>query len=111
MHNPPELAAFLTILLPIVNILISLPLVMRIVPQNRLYGFRTRRTLSDERVWYEANYIGGKYLIIASVLALIARAVIFEFLDTAIAPFVSMGVLLVLITLSLIASMAQLRSI
>ncbi|HEX6881653.1 MAG TPA: SdpI family protein [Terriglobales bacterium] len=111
MKNPPELAAFMTILLPIVNILISIPLVMRIVPQNRLYGFRTRRTLSDERVWYEANYMGGKNLIIASVLALVARAVIFEVLDTAVAPFVSMGVLLVLITLALILSMAQLRNV
>ena len=52
----------------IVTALIALPLALRKVPRNRLYGVRTRRTLADDRVWYATNAYGGRCLIIASVI-------------------------------------------
>ena len=55
----------------IVTALIALPLALRKVPRNRLYGVRTRRTLADDRVWYETNAYGGRCLIIASAVTIV----------------------------------------
>ncbi len=55
-------------LIPSILILIvSIPLVTGWIPRNRFYGVRTRKTLSDERIWYAVNRFGG-WLFIASGL-------------------------------------------
>src|SRR5215468_10434570 len=54
-----------------VTALIALPLALRQIPRNRLYGVRTRRTLADDRVWYETNAYGGRCLIVASVVTIV----------------------------------------
>ena len=51
----------------ILIVIISIPLVMGWIPRNRFYGVRTRKTLSDERLWYAVNRFGG-WLFIASGL-------------------------------------------
>jgi hypothetical protein len=44
--------------------LLSIPLIFRKVPRNPLYGYRTRATLSNDTIWYEANaYFGLRFLI------------------------------------------------
>ena len=55
----------------IVTALIALPLALRKFPRNRLYGVRSRRTLADDRVWYETNAYGGRCLIVASSVTLV----------------------------------------
>jgi uncharacterized membrane protein len=58
-------------LIPAVLILLfSIPLVIGIVPRNRFYGIRTRKTLFDDAIWYRTNRFGGWALIIASILYL-----------------------------------------
>lgn len=47
---------------------VSIPLIRNRVPPNRFYGFRTRRTLSDPKIWYEVNHISGKDLFVAGVI-------------------------------------------
>ena len=49
------------------------------VPPNHLYGCRTRRTLSDPRIWYEANRTSGKDFLISGVLVLVASLVTLVF--------------------------------
>ena len=44
----------------------SIPLILRIVPPNRVYGFRTRRTLASRALWFRANRFAGCVLLIAS---------------------------------------------
>ena len=39
----------------IVLIALAGPLLLRRIPPNGLYGFRTPSTLRDERLWYEVN--------------------------------------------------------
>ncbi len=51
-------------------LLVSIPLVLGIVPRNRVYGIRTCKTLSDDAIWYPANRFGGWALIISSCLYL-----------------------------------------
>jgi uncharacterized membrane protein len=52
--------------------IVAIPLILRKVPPNGLYGFRTPKTLSSSEIWYEANRMSGIYLFWASVVAMFA---------------------------------------
>lgn len=51
---------------------ISIPLIMRKVPPNSFYGCRTRKTLSDPKIWYEANYISGIDFCIGGLIVFVS---------------------------------------
>ena len=53
----------------VVLALIALPLMLRKVPRNFVYGFRTPATLGDDRIWYEANAHFGRRLVLACVVS------------------------------------------
>jgi hypothetical protein len=53
----------------IVFVIISIPLILRKVPRNIVYGFRTRATLSDDFIWYEANAYFGKLFFVSSIVS------------------------------------------
>jgi uncharacterized membrane protein len=55
-----------------VFVLISIPLVLRKIGPNVVYGYRSRATLSDPALWYEANALFGRRLIAASVVSALA---------------------------------------
>ncbi len=58
-------------LIPSIIILcVSIPLVLGIVPRNRVYGIRTCKTLSADSIWYPANRFGGWALIISSSISI-----------------------------------------
>ena len=46
---------------------VSIPLMVGVVPPNRLYGFRTPRTLSDRVLWYRANHFAGWAFFVAAL--------------------------------------------
>jgi hypothetical protein len=48
---------------------LAIPLIARKVPRNRIYGFRTRTTLSAETLWLEVNAYFGRRLLVASVFS------------------------------------------
>ena len=50
-----------------VTALISIPLILRWVPPNSLYGFRTPRTLANRDLWFRVNHFAGWALLIASI--------------------------------------------
>jgi uncharacterized membrane protein len=55
-------------------LIVAVPLVLGVIPRNRLYGFRTKKTLSDDGVWYAVNRFAGIAIMLASVVyALAAR--------------------------------------
>jgi uncharacterized membrane protein len=58
--------------------LVSLPLVFRKVPRNGVYGYRTRKTLGSDFVWYEANAYFGLRFLIASALACVAAVYLYR---------------------------------
>jgi uncharacterized membrane protein len=47
----------------------SIPLMLRLIPPNAVYGVRTRRTMSDSATWFAVNAFGGKALVIAAAVA------------------------------------------
>ena len=51
-------------------IAVGIPLVTGKIGRNRIYGYRTARTLKDDRVWYPVNALSGIWLIWAGLLAL-----------------------------------------
>jgi uncharacterized membrane protein len=59
----------------ILYIALGVPLALGKIPPNGGYGFRTPRTLSDPRIWYEANRISGYDIIIAGAAILVLSMV------------------------------------
>src|SRR5207245_2046583 len=45
--------------------LIAVPLAMRLIPPNPVYGVRTRRTIENPSLWYNVNAVGGQLLLVA----------------------------------------------
>ena len=64
-----------TIVLLVATVLIAaaaVPLVLKLIPQNSLYGLPTERTLDNEALWFRVNVFGGKAVLIAcGVIALL----------------------------------------
>jgi uncharacterized membrane protein len=58
---------------------LSIPLIQGRIPPNRYYGFRTPKTLSNPKIWYEVNRISGHDLFIAGALITIASLTMLAF--------------------------------
>jgi hypothetical protein len=65
-HEPERIRARL-IASCVLLVIISVPLILRLVPPNGMYGFRTGATRSTPAVWYQANAFSGWALSIAAV--------------------------------------------
>jgi uncharacterized membrane protein len=52
----------------LILLIVAVPLVLGVIPRNRLYGFRTRRTLTNDAVWYPVNRFAGFGIMIASAI-------------------------------------------
>jgi len=42
----------------------SIPLILRKIPPNGLYGFRMRPTQNDPQLWYKVNEFAGRRLLV-----------------------------------------------
>ncbi|HYO94301.1 MAG TPA: SdpI family protein [Polyangiaceae bacterium] len=49
-----------------VLVVVALPLVLGKIPPNGLYGLRLEATLEDSTVWYEANRVAGRDLLLVA---------------------------------------------
>ena len=58
----------------IIFLIISIPLAIGKIPRNRFYGVRTRKTLSDEKLWHASNRLGGRLFIVSSLIYLCISA-------------------------------------
>jgi len=56
--------------LPGVAIVFGIPMALGLVPPNRFYGYRTRKTLSSGAIWYRANRAAGWSMLLCGVAAL-----------------------------------------
>lgn len=62
------------LLVPSLLILLAIPLILRKVPQNVLYGFRTPKTMSNDTIWYAANWGAGWDMALAGAAMLALAA-------------------------------------
>jgi len=61
---------------PILMIALGLPLVLRLVPRNYLYGMRSPATLwTTKERWYRQNVITGVVMVLVGTVWLIVLAV------------------------------------
>ena len=44
-------------------VLLSIPLILRVVPMNRIYGIRVREAFVSDRNWYQINSFGGVLIL------------------------------------------------
>jgi uncharacterized membrane protein len=66
---------FTTVLLLIICALIaalSVPLILKLIPPNPIYGFRTQRTLDKAETWFAVNQFGGRALLASSAVTILA---------------------------------------
>ena len=54
----------------VIILLLSIPLALRMVRRNRFYGLRVRKTLESDSVWYPANQLAGRLMVVGSLLGL-----------------------------------------
>jgi uncharacterized membrane protein len=47
---------------------VGVPFLRGWIPRNRWAGFRALKTLSSDRIWYEANWVAGRNLMIAGAV-------------------------------------------
>ena len=50
---------------------ISIPLILRLIPRNGIYGVRTLKTMSNDDIWYRSNRFGGWVFFISAVIYLL----------------------------------------
>ena len=51
----------------ILFILISIPLALKKIPMNHLYGFRIKKAFSSDENWFKINHYGGRQMILWSI--------------------------------------------
>lgn len=86
--------------------LLGIPLVFKLVPPNRIYGFRTRTALSPHDLWYRANgFAGYAFMLAAAVTALIISCV------PQVSELQATAILVVLLICTTAASFAYLKRI
>lgn len=102
---------FITILaVSALLIAVAIPLTLRRIPRNVVYGFRTRATMADDETWYDANAHFGRCLIISSLCGNLVACVIYFVQPFPPAVFLPVS-LLVLIAPSLVATVATARHV
>lgn len=76
-QNPSPLGYMISaFLLGLVYIALGVPLALRKIAPNGLYGFRVNKTLNDPKTWYEANaYAGRAFIWSGTATALLALCI------------------------------------
>ncbi|HSP34151.1 MAG TPA: SdpI family protein [Thermoanaerobaculia bacterium] len=87
--------------------LVSIPLALRKVPPNVVYGYRTRATLSNERIWYVANAYFGRAQLIASILSIAAIAILHSMHTISPYAFLNVSVAVVIVPTALAVALTQ----
>ena len=49
--------------------LAAVPLILKVVPPNNLYGLRTKRTLANRELWFQGNHFAGWAFFLAATLS------------------------------------------
>ena len=87
-------------------IALAIPLILRKVPPNVVYGYRTRATLANDAIWYDANAHFGRGLLIACAISGVLAAIAYALRPPA--PFIPLAVV-VFVLPPLIAAIATAR--
>ena len=79
--------------------LLSIPLILKKIPMNRVYGIRVRKAFASQRNWYEINAYGGKLLFAFGILLLAYGWFSLDFVPPPTSPWTPVFLLLPLLVL------------
>jgi hypothetical protein len=80
-----------------VLILLSIPLALRWVPRNRLYGFRVRATLRHDAVWYDVNaHSARQFIVLGAVMVALQFVLPLAFRDQVLLALAVIGIALII---------------
>jgi uncharacterized membrane protein len=99
----------ISFLVPVVVVaLAAIPLALKLIPPNRVYGLRTKRTLANRDLWFRANRFAGWALLIASAVS----ASVFVILPQLASgrSFIGLLVFVVPVFVALVASWVNVRA-
>lgn len=66
------LATVVLLLLCILTAITGVPLILKLIPPNDVYGFHTEKALSRAEIWFEVNRFAGWALVGAASLTALA---------------------------------------
>lgn len=111
MSTAPNGVEYVAPAVALITIAVSIPLALRKVPPNVVYGVRTRKTLSDPRIWYEANYRGGMALILSGIVGLACWAVLMMLLDRSTAAVAGIFACIGAMVVATVVCLVQVRNL
>lgn len=80
---------------------VGMPMALGRVRRNSLYGFRTRKTLSSDHVWYLANRYSGRALVGAGLIMMLG-SIPFFFVASLLGPTVGAWLMLAFLMVPLL---------
>jgi uncharacterized membrane protein len=75
---------------------LSIPLLLKKVKPNSLYGFRVPKTMNIPEVWYAANHYAAKFLLASGLAITLAALVLYRIPNITVDQY-SIAVLIVLL--------------
>jgi hypothetical protein len=93
--------------------IISVPMILKKIKPNGLYGFRVKKTLENPEIWYAVNSYSGKWLL-GTGLVIVAAAIGLSFLPALSLDAYALAVLAVFVlafAVSIAASVRYLNSL
>jgi len=90
---------------------LSVPLMLRKIPPNGLYGFRVKKTMEHPEIWYPVNAYGGKWLLAVGIGVVLAAVIFVNIpgLTLDVYAYCVLGVLVLLFTLAVLATVRFLK--
>ena len=61
--------------------IISIPMILKKIKPNGLYGFRVQKTLENPDIWYAVNCYSGKWLLVTGLI-IVAGAISLSFVPS-----------------------------
>lgn len=66
------LGTVVLLLLCALTAIAGVPLILKLIPPNEIYGLHTERALSRSEIWFEVNRIAGWALVAAAAITALA---------------------------------------
>jgi uncharacterized membrane protein len=92
-------------------ILLAIPLVLRKIRPNPLYGFRVKWTLDDPELWYSVNAYSAKWLVFVGLCAILGAVgfALIPGISLAVYAFSNLGIFTASFTFALLQSIRFLK--
>jgi hypothetical protein len=92
---------------------LSVPMILRKIPPNGLYGFRVKRTMENPDIWYPVNAYSGKWLLAIGLVMVLASTGLYLIpgISLDVYSYAVLGVWVVVFTIGMVASVRYMNSL